>query len=131
MKKKPRSIKEALSEILNKKELEIMPTSFDILGGLLIFNKIPEELEKKIYSIFKRPVRVVGVTSESLEMDIYDLPPERIIKDPQGIIKVLSLVPGLTATEISKISKLEKAKAVDINDIIPGSKYACAAERRI
>jgi len=101
------------------------------IEGVEVKGLKPEELEKKIYSIFKRPVRVVGVTSESLEMDIYDLPPERIIKDQQGIIKVLSLVPGLTATEISKISKLEKAKAVDINDIIPGSKYACAAERRI
>jgi hypothetical protein len=100
------------------------------IEGIKVKGLKPEELEEKIYDLFKRPVRVVGVTSDSLEMDIYNLPPERIIKDKEGVIKVLSLVPGLTATEIAKISKLKKAKAVDVKDIIPGSQYACAAERR-
>jgi len=40
-------LKELLSKKLTKKQLEILPTSFDVVGDILIFNYFPEELEKK------------------------------------------------------------------------------------
>lgn len=43
---KPKSLKELLAEKLTEKELDIMPTSFDVVGDILIFSDFPEELEK-------------------------------------------------------------------------------------
>ncbi len=40
-------IKEMLKKELTKKELELLPTSFDLVGDVLIFNQFPDELIKK------------------------------------------------------------------------------------
>lgn len=40
-------LKELLKKELTKKQLEVMPTSFDTVGDILIFNEFPEELNKK------------------------------------------------------------------------------------
>jgi len=40
-------LKELLNKELTKKQLEVMPTSFDTVGDILIFNDFPEELKKK------------------------------------------------------------------------------------
>jgi tRNA (guanine37-N1)-methyltransferase len=40
-------LKELLSKKLTKKQLKMLPTSFDVVGDILIFNQFPEELEKK------------------------------------------------------------------------------------
>lgn len=39
--------KEFLSNKLNKKELSLVPSSFDIVGDIAIFNKFPKKLKKK------------------------------------------------------------------------------------
>jgi len=44
---KPKTLKEALKGILTKKELSMLPKSFDIVGSLLIFSDFPDELKKK------------------------------------------------------------------------------------
>ncbi len=40
-------LKDYLKDRLTKKEYDIFPTSFDIIGDIAIFNEIPEELSKK------------------------------------------------------------------------------------
>src|SRR3989344_6304512 len=40
-------VKELLQKKLTKKELELLPSSFDVVGDILIFNEFPQELEKK------------------------------------------------------------------------------------
>src|SRR3989338_1817268 len=41
------SLKESLKGILPKKELDLVPSSFDIVGDLAIFSEFPKELKKK------------------------------------------------------------------------------------
>src|SRR3989338_735652 len=41
------SLKESLKGILPKKELDLVPSSFDIVGDLAIFSEFPKELKAK------------------------------------------------------------------------------------
>ncbi|MBR9700010.1 methyltransferase domain-containing protein [Candidatus Woesearchaeota archaeon] len=50
----PRHLKELLKKDLTKKELEMMPTSFDLVGDILIFADFPKELIKKEKKIAKK-----------------------------------------------------------------------------
>lgn len=45
--KKPRNLKEALAKKLTKKQFEILPRSFDVVGDIAIYADFPKELEKK------------------------------------------------------------------------------------
>lgn len=40
-------LKEYIKEKLTKKEIELLPTSFDVVGDIAIFNSFPKELTKK------------------------------------------------------------------------------------
>ena len=62
---KPARLKELLAKDLTKKELLLMPTSFDVVGDIMIFSDFPDELKKKekkigakILSVFKH-IKVV------------------------------------------------------------------------
>ena len=44
-------LKQALKERLTKKELSFVPSSFDIIGNIAVFNDFPKELRKKEKSI--------------------------------------------------------------------------------
>ena len=43
----PQNLKTLLEKILTKKQLDLMPSSFDTVGDILIFSEFPKELEKK------------------------------------------------------------------------------------
>ena len=43
----PKAMKELLKKDLTAKELAVLPTSFDIVGDILIFAEFPKELSKK------------------------------------------------------------------------------------
>ena len=43
----PKPLKELFKKELTKSQLEILPTSFDVVGDILIFADFPKELEKK------------------------------------------------------------------------------------
>jgi translation elongation factor EF-1beta len=89
----------------------------------------PFELEKKLSEFIQRGIRVIGVTGESIEMDIYNIDPEAILKDESGIIKAISAVEGITATELTKIDSARKIVEVDVNSIPKGQQYGCQKER--
>ena len=43
----PNKLKDLLREKLTKKELNLLPSSFDIIGNILIFSEFPKQLSKK------------------------------------------------------------------------------------
>jgi len=53
-----KEVKEALKRTLTKKELELIPSSYDIVGSLLIFSDFPPELVKKEKIIGERLLRL-------------------------------------------------------------------------
>jgi len=87
--------------------------------------QLEEILEKKLHTF----VRVIGVTGENIEMDVYDIEPEQIRKNAEGIIKSMVLTEGITTTDLTKLSCSEKIVEVDYNSIPDEPLSACARER--
>ena len=90
----------------------------------LDLGKLEETLTAKLQSV----VRIIGVTGQSLHMDVYGVDEERFLKDSNGIIKTISLFEGITATEVTEMAYAEKIVAVDFQ-AIPHKPAGCAAER--
>lgn len=99
------------------------------IKGLSIKGLKPYEVEQVLSQKLERPVRVIGVTGDSLEMDIYGIDPELILQDEQGIIRAVSAVEGISAEELTKIDKAEKIISVYINNLPDSNKSGCAKER--
>ena len=65
------SLKEILSNKLSKKDLQILPKSFDVVGDIAIFNKFPKELYKKSKVIgeslisINKSIKVVAIKSKN------------------------------------------------------------------
>ncbi|MDX9872322.1 MAG: hypothetical protein RBT41_07875 [Clostridia bacterium] len=99
------------------------------ITGLKIKGMKPVELEKALQEKLGRPARVIGVTSSSLQLDVYGLEPEAILGDEQGIITAISLTEGVTAAEVARIDTAEKALEADVDLLAQGPVSACPKER--
>ncbi len=87
-----------------------------------------KELESALMEKLNTIVRIIGVTGENIEMDIYNISPEDVLKDAQGIIKAVSLTEGIKAENVMDLSA-EKAVQVDIDNIDVVKNISCARER--
>lgn len=99
------------------------------ITGIAVKGLNVQELENKLFDKLKSAIRIIGVTGNSLEMDIYGMEEAAILKDQAGIIKAISFVEGITVSDLSTMSSVEKIKSVDFADIpdyLPGG---CAKER--
>lgn len=99
------------------------------IKGINVKGLKPVELEKKLEGIIQRSIRVIGVTGESIEMDAYNIEPEAILKDENGIITAISTVEGITATELTKIDSTKKIVEVNVENIPKGEYDGCQKER--
>lgn len=98
------------------------------IHGIKVKGLNARALEEALTSRLKSLVRVIGVTGESVEMDVYGLDEQSILKDEDGIIRAVSLTEGITATEVTKIASSSKIVSVDYN-VIPNLRAGCAKER--
>ena len=99
------------------------------ISGIKVKGFKPYELEAQLGKRLDTLVRIIGVTGESIEMDIYNLEPEQILKDEEGIVKAVSTIEGVNATEVIRIEKTEKAIPIDISNIKQKKKDGCSMER--
>ncbi|MDK2879419.1 MAG: hypothetical protein PWR06_2135 [Thermoanaerobacteraceae bacterium] len=99
------------------------------ITGIKVKGLKPFELELALKNLINRPVRVIGVAADSVEMDIYGLAPEAIYKDEKGIIKAVSTVSGITASDVMRIDSAEKSVEVSVEEIPKGEYNGCARER--
>lgn len=99
------------------------------ITGLTICGLKPNLVEKTLAEYINHPVRVIGVTSDSLQMDIYGLEEEAVLRDEEGIVKVISTVPGLLATEVAKIDRTDSIRTVTADQLLKMDKAVCAKER--
>lgn len=88
-----------------------------------------QELESLLKDKLKSMVRIIGVTGSSLEMDVYGIEEEDVLKEKNGIIKAIALADGITLTDLAQISSVNKIKTVDINDVPSYSEGQCMKER--
>lgn len=87
--------------------------------------QLEELLSEKLHTF----VRVIGVTGEGIEMDVYDIEPDQVRKNEQGLIECIALTEGITATELTRMSCSDKIIAVDYDEIPDEPRSACAMER--
>jgi hypothetical protein len=88
----------------------------------------PVDLESLLAEKLGVPVRVIGVTGTSVELDVYGLEPEAILRDEAGLIRAVSAVEGVHATELARIASAKRAVPVDIRKPIP-EPGGCQGER--
>ncbi len=99
------------------------------IGGIKVTGLKPYELEKKIEEVIDKRVRIIGVTGNSIDMDVYGLDEKSIYENEQGIIKAISITEGITASEVIKIDSAEKIVEVDYENIPTGDYDGCIKER--
>lgn len=98
------------------------------ITGIRIQGIKPVDLEKAVAEKLGCPVRVIGVSSHSLQMDIYGLEPESVLRDEKGLIRIISLIPGLTASDVAQIVTAEKAREVSAEELAKKPRASCPKE---
>lgn len=101
------------------------------IRGLKVTGLKPYELEKRIEDVIDSRVRIIGVTGNSIDMDIYGMDKEAIFENEAGIIEAISITEGITALDVMKIDSAEKILEVDYENIPTGEYSGCAKERWI
>jgi hypothetical protein len=99
------------------------------ISGLKVSGLKPYELEGKIEESIDSRVRIIGVTGDSIDMDIYGMDKDSVYKNESGIVKAISMTEGITASDVIKIDSAEKIFEVDYKDIPNGEYEGCARER--
>ncbi len=98
------------------------------ITGIQVRGMKPAELEKQVTAAIGCPVRVIGVSSQSIQMDIYGLEPEAVMRNEQGFLQAVSLVPGLTASNIMQIATAERAREVSATELAKRTRTSCPKE---
>ncbi len=99
------------------------------IRGLRVTGLKPYELEKKIEEVIDKRVRVIGVTGESIDMDVYGLDKNSIFENEEGIVEAISITEGITALDVIKIDSAEEIVEVDYEKVPRGEYTGCARER--
>ncbi len=99
------------------------------ISGLEVKGLNTKQLEQILGEKLHTFVRVIGVTGDNIEMDVYDIEPEQVRKNEKGLIESIVLTEGITVTELTKLSCSEKIVEVDYDSIPDEPISACAMER--
>ena len=99
------------------------------ISGLKIKGMNTKQLEDLLSERLHTYARVIGVTGDSVEMDIYNIDPAQIAKDEEGIIHMVAVAEGINLTDFAKIVCNEKIVEVDIDTVPATPKSDCRRER--
>ena len=99
------------------------------IKGLEIKGLNTEQIEDILIEKFGTIVRVIGVTSERIEMDVYGIAPEQIMRDENNVIKAVACAEGVTLTELAAVESAERIVDIDYDDIATPTSPYCARER--
>ena len=98
--------------------------------GLSIHGLNTREVEQLLIKRFNTIVRVIGVTGDSIDMDVYGMDAEQIMRDEKGIIKTIAATEGVTPLEVARLAA-EGITEVDFNNVKERNSDYCARERGI
>ncbi|HHZ02238.1 MAG TPA: hypothetical protein GX396_04790 [Tissierellia bacterium] len=88
-----------------------------------------QQLEEILTDKLKSLIRIIGVTGTSIEMDVYGIEEEDILREEDGLIKAISLAEGISVSDVTSLSSVKKIKSVDINSIPDYLEDGCKGER--
>lgn len=98
------------------------------IRGVRVRGLKPVDLERGLADRIGRPVRVIGVTGDRVEMDVYGLEPESILKDSRGLVAAVSAVEGIQAGEVASMDRSERLVDIHVRDIPRGPHAGCKRE---
>lgn len=101
------------------------------ISGLEVKGLNTKQLEQILSEKLNTFVRVIGVTGENIEMDVYDIDPEQVRKNEKGLINSIVFTEGITVTELTKVSCSEKIVEVAFDSIPVTPVSDCLRERWI
>ncbi len=99
------------------------------IKGLEVKGLNIQEVEKILFNKLKSVVRIIGVTGSSVEMDVYGIEEEDILREADGIIKAVAAAEGITISDLTQIDSVEKIKSVDFKDLPEYCEGTCMKER--
>lgn len=99
------------------------------IKGLQIKGLNTEQIETILMDKLGSMVRVIGVTGERIEMDVYGVDPEQILRDEHDVIKAIACAEGITLTDLAQVENAERIVELDYQDIETPSAPFCPRER--
>lgn len=99
------------------------------ITGLSVKGLNVQQLEDLLQERLKTMTRIIGVTGDSLEMDVYGIEESEILRDAEGLIRTVALAEGIRISDVTQLSQVEKIRSVDYNHIPPYNPYGCQGER--
>lgn len=97
--------------------------------GLSVKGLNIQQLEEILLDRMKSLIRIIGVTGTSLEMDVYGMEEQDILRDSQGLISAIAAAEGIQLSDVAKLASVEKIRSVDIDRIPPYREGGCGGER--
>jgi hypothetical protein len=99
------------------------------ITGVQVRGLDTQALEKILMNKLKSLVRIIGVTGDSIEMDVYGLEESAILSESEDVIKAISMAEGITASDVTKMASVEKIQSFDIEKIPDYIENRCKGER--
>ena len=99
------------------------------ISGLNVKGMSTTQVEDLLSDKLKAYVRVIGVTGSSIEMDVYDIEPEQVRKNADGVIDALALAEGITVSDLTQLDCSDKIVPVDFNNLPDEPISDCPMER--
>ena len=99
------------------------------ISGLKVKGLNTKQLEEILSEKLHTFVRVIGVTGDNIEMDVYNIEPEQVRRNEKGLIESLVLTEGITVTDLTKMTCSDKIVEVNYDEIPAEPISACAMER--
>ena len=113
----------------NEKIIAYADKTVMMISGLEVKGLNTEQLEDILIEELNSVVRVIGVTGDSVEMDVYGIDPENIRRDSNGIIKAVACADGITLTELANISSADRIYPVEFSEIKEKQSVYCPREK--
>lgn len=99
------------------------------ISGISVYGLNAGQLEEILAEKLHCPVRVIGVTGQSIDMDVYGLEEATILRDGQNLIKAIALAEGITLTDLASIACSDRTVVVDAEAVSKPSGGYCAGGR--
>lgn len=99
------------------------------ITGLSVAGLNIQQLETLLQAQLKTMIRIIGVTGDSLEMDVYGLSEADVLRDRAGLIRAISLAEGICVSDVTKLSYVKEICSVDFYHIPPVDPQGCSGER--
>jgi len=99
------------------------------ITGLSVKGLNIQQLEELLQSRLKSMARIIGVTGDSLEMDVYGMEEEDILRDADGLIRTIAVADGIKVSDVTRLKEVRKIHEVDFDHIPPYEEGGCQGER--